>query len=127
MSSYLGLPASVVNTLGVLARGVTVVPTSTAAVAVFTPPSTGAVVTGVVLRSPNVALNATTSFKLGTTGVLNNLLGTTFATSMATNGAQYAAALATPSVANTATVYFSFVQTDPIATTMLVDVLGYLP
>ncbi len=131
MSSYLGLPGGLSGAFGVLARGVSVSVTSTAAQAVFTAPQ-ACVVTSVVVRSPNVALSATTSFKVGHTGALTNLIATTVATSLATTAVMNCTTANTGSVttgittAAGAVVYFSPVVVDPTAVTAVVDVLGYV-
>lgn len=131
MSSYFGLPAGVGGSLAVLARGVSVSVTSTAAQAVFTAPQ-ACVVTACVLRSPNVALSATTSFKVGHTGALTNLIATTVATSLPTNAIMNCTTANTSSVttgvatAAGAIVYFSPVVVDPTAVSATIDLLGYV-
>ena len=130
MSSFLGAAASG-GGMVVLARNVTVSVATTAAQAIYTSAQT-CVPMFFNIRSPNVALSATTSYKVGITGSLASYVATVVATSLPTTACQLSACLpasgATTGVplAPAGVVYFSAVQVDPTATTAVVDLLGYL-
>ena len=131
MSSYFGLPAGAAGPFQVLARGVAVSVTSTAAQAVFTAPQ-ACVVTACVVRGPNVALSATTAINLGHTAALTNLISNKVATSLPTNALMNATTTNTGGVttgvatAAGAIVYFSCQVVDPTAVSATVDLLGYV-
>ena len=140
MSNFLG--ASVQNAgLVVLAENVTLSVSTTSAQVLYTVVQQ-CMPFAIVLKKPNVALSATTTFKLGVTGNLISFIPTTLASSLPTTGGQLtlcsnfitnglattALAVQTSSgpVAAAGVVYFAAVTVDPTAVTVQADLLGYL-
>lgn len=127
MASFLG--ASTAGT-GLVTFSTQISVATTAAQIIATPPQRFQPLYA-VLRAPNVALSATTSFKVGVTTALFQIVATTVATSLPTTASQVIAtftsgATTNAPVAATANVYFSAVQVDPTAVTAYIDLVGYI-
>lgn len=135
MSSFLGAAAQG-SAYVVLAKGVTVDLTTTAAQALCTP-SQAYRVTEITIRSGATAgTSATAAFSVGYTAALSSLIATTTYTSMPSTTTTTGTFIVRPASGSTAqvpsvgaagaTVYFSMTVVSTGATSATVDLLGYL-
>lgn len=132
MSSFLGASAPGVQ-MAVLASGVSLSTTVTTPQAVCAP-AQKCLPLYLVLRGHSVALDASATVSLGTTGALTSYISARAVTSLPTTVAFVATTFVVNSTANTVaanvgtagvTIYASITQTST-ATSILADIVGYL-